>query len=65
MVIEKTARAVVTGGVSHLVTSELEDRHFLFKSRKGKNYPLTTYAGDHDGATVVRRDQPVGRNRIR
>lgn len=28
----------------HLATSKLEDEHFLFKSRKGKNYPLTTYA---------------------
>ena len=28
----------------HLATSRLKDHHFLFKSRKGRNYPLTTYA---------------------
>ena len=28
----------------HLEVSKLEDWQYLFKSRKGKNYPLTTYA---------------------
>lgn len=28
----------------HLESSKLEDWQYLFKSRKGKNYPLTTYA---------------------
>jgi integrase len=28
----------------HLSTSKPKEDHFLFKSRKGKNYPLTTYA---------------------
>jgi integrase len=28
----------------HLATSKLKDENFLFKSRKGKDYPLTTYA---------------------
>ena len=37
----------------HLATSELEDHHFLFKSRKGKNYPLTTYAVTMDLAKLV------------
>ena len=28
----------------YLKTVEMKDENFLFKSRKGKNYPLTTYA---------------------
>lgn len=28
----------------HLNESRLNDEHYLFKSRKGKNYPLTTFA---------------------
>lgn len=28
----------------HLLTSKLNDADFLFKSRKGRNYPLTTFA---------------------
>jgi Site-specific recombinase XerD len=28
----------------HLAKSKLKDENFLFKSRKGKDYPLTTYA---------------------
>ena len=28
----------------HFTSIELVDGHFLYKSRKGKNYPLTTYA---------------------
>lgn len=29
---------------SHLAASQLTDADFLFKSRKGRNYPLTTFA---------------------
>ena len=28
----------------HLSTAKLEENHYLFKSRKGSNYPLSTYA---------------------
>ena len=30
--------------VEHLKSIEVVNEHYLFKSRKGKNYPLTTYA---------------------
>jgi len=46
----------------HLATSELEDHHFLFKSRKGQELSADHLRRDHDGATVVRRDQPVQAN---
>ena len=37
-------KEILTALQEHLRTIDLKDDHFLFKSRKGRNYPLTTYA---------------------
>jgi len=37
-------KEIKTALEEHLAITHLEDHHYLFKSRKGKNYPLTTYA---------------------
>ena len=37
-------KEILTALHEHLRTIDLKDDHFLFKSRKGSNYPLTTYA---------------------
>jgi len=37
-------KEIFTALEEYLRTIDLQDDHFLFKSRKGRNYPLTTYA---------------------
>ena len=37
-------KEILTALQDYLRTIDLVDDHFLFKSRKGRNYPLTTYA---------------------
>ena len=41
IILNKETKAALDG---YLATVKDDDEHFLFKSRKGRNYPLTTYA---------------------
>ena len=41
IILNKETKAALD---SYLATVKDDDEHFLFKSRKGRNYPITTYA---------------------
>ena len=44
LIINKEIHAALLDHLKHLGTDETRPEHFLFKSRKGRNSPLTTYA---------------------